>query len=151
MRVSSRDQLEATRPFVSARGGGLLVLGGRSLVKQGLAQTEVEEVLPLELVDRGDAVLPASSVRGTNRVSLTDSGEIHPVMQLGGSADDTRKRWEATPSLASVAPLGGPRPGASVLAMAAGAGGTPRALVAVQRYGEGRSMVFAGEARGAGA
>jgi hypothetical protein len=33
-----------------------------------------------------------------------------------------------------------------VLAMAAGAGGTPRALVAVERYGEGRSMVFAGEA-----
>jgi len=145
-RQLSRDQLEATRAFVATRGGGLLVLGGRSFVKQGLAETPVEDVLPLELVDRGDAVMPASAARGANRVGLTDSGEMHPVMQLGGGLDDTRKRWEATPTLASVAPLGGPRPGASVLAVAAGAGGTPRALVAVQRYGEGRSMVFAGEA-----
>jgi hypothetical protein len=33
-----------------------------------------------------------------------------------------------------------------VLAVTAGAGGSARALVAVQRYGEGRSMVFTGEA-----
>jgi hypothetical protein len=33
-----------------------------------------------------------------------------------------------------------------VLAVTAGPGGAPRALVAVQRYGEGRSMVFTGEA-----
>jgi hypothetical protein len=33
-----------------------------------------------------------------------------------------------------------------VLAVTGGAGGTARALVAVQRYGEGRSMVFTGEA-----
>ncbi len=67
-------------------------------------------------------------------------------MQLAAGADDTRKRWEAVPALASIAPLGGPRPGASVLAVTSGPGGTPRALVAVQRFGEGRSMVFAGEA-----
>jgi hypothetical protein len=67
-------------------------------------------------------------------------------MQLASGADDTKKRWEAVPSLASIVPLGGPRPGASVLAVTSGPGGTPRALVAVQRFGEGRSMVFAGEA-----
>ena len=33
-----------------------------------------------------------------------------------------------------------------MLAVTAGAGGSPRALVAVQRYGEGRAMVFSGEA-----
>ena len=81
-----------------------------------------------------------------NRVSLTPAGEAHPVMQLAAGADDTRKRWEAVPALASIAPLGGPRPGASVLAVTSGPGGTPRALVAVQRFGEGRSMVFTGEA-----
>jgi hypothetical protein len=67
-------------------------------------------------------------------------------MQLGSSRDDTRKKWEAAPPLASVAPLGGARPGATVLAVTAGAGGASRALVAVQRYGEGRTMVFTGEA-----
>jgi hypothetical protein len=50
------------------------------------------------------------------------------------------------PALAAIAAVGGPRPGASVLAATTTPGGTPRALVAVQRFGEGRSMVFTGEA-----
>jgi uncharacterized membrane protein len=142
----SRAQLDATRAFVSERGGGLLVLGARSFQKQGLMQTSIEEVLPLELADRASAVLPALAVQGKNRVALTESGLVHPVMQLGAGADDTRKKWDGAPPLASVAQLGGPRPGATVLAVSAGSGGSPRALVAVQRYGEGRSMVFTGEA-----
>jgi hypothetical protein len=67
-------------------------------------------------------------------------------MQLTANPEETRKRWEAVPALASVSPLGGPRPGASVLAVTSGPGGAPRALVAVQRYGTGRAMVFTGEA-----
>jgi hypothetical protein len=67
-------------------------------------------------------------------------------MQLGTDPEEVRKRWDATPALASAIPLGGPKPGASVLAVTGGAGGAARALVAVQRYGEGRSMVFTGEA-----
>jgi uncharacterized membrane protein len=141
----SREQQDMTRAFAGRRGGGVLVMGARSFAKPGLAGTVLEELLPLELSDRGDAVLPASA-RGINRVSLTQAGESHPMMQLGTDAGDARKRWDATPALASTAPLGGPRPGASVLAVSGGAGGAARALVAVQRYGEGRSMVFTGEA-----
>ena len=141
----TREQQELTRAFVGRRGGGLLVLGARSFGKPGLLDTPLEEVLPLQLSDRGDAVLPASLSRGMNRVALTAAGEFHPVMQLGAGLDETRKRWDGTPSLAYTAPLGGPRPGASVLAVTSGAGGIARALVAVQRYGEGRSMVFTGE------
>jgi hypothetical protein len=114
-------------------------------VKPGLVETPLEEVLPLQLSERGDTVLPASLSRGMNRVALTAAGELHPVMQLGAAIGDTRKRWDGTPSLAATVPLGGPRPGASVLAVTSGAGGVARALVAVQRYGEGRSMVFTGE------
>jgi uncharacterized membrane protein len=142
----SRAELETTRAFVARRGGGLLVLGARSFAKQGLANTPLEEVLPLQLSDRGDAVLPAVSSRGMNLVGLSPAGESHPVMQLAPALDETRKRWNAAPALASIFPLGGPRPGATVLAVTGGAGGAARALVAVQRYGEGRSMVFTGEA-----
>jgi uncharacterized membrane protein len=141
----THEQQELTRMFVGQRGGGLLVLGAKSFGKPGFANTPLEELLPLQLTDTGDAVLQASTSRGTNRVSLTAAGESHPVMQLASALDDTRKRWDATPALASTVPLGGPRPGASVLAVTGGAGGAPRALVAVQRYGEGRSMIFAGE------
>jgi uncharacterized membrane protein len=143
----TRDQQELTRAFVGTRGGGLLVLGARTFIKPGFADTPLDEVLPLQLVNRGDtdAVLPASATHGMNRVALTPAGEGHPVMQLGGSTDDTRKHWDLTPALASTAPLGGPRPGASVLAVTGGPGGIARPLIAVQRYGQGRSLIFAGE------
>jgi uncharacterized membrane protein len=142
------DQLEATREFVGKRGGGLLVLGAQSFVRNGLIDTPLEEALPLDLSDRGRGVLQASagSSRGANRVELTAAGETHPIMQLTGDLDETRKRWEAVPALAAVSPLGEPRPGANVLALTSGPGGASRALVAVQRYGNGRSMVFTGEA-----
>ena len=141
-------QLEATRDFVGRRGGGLLVLGAQSFLRQGLLDTPIENVLPLDLSDRGRGVLQASATpaRGANRVALTSAGMEHPIMQLTADAEETRKRWEAVPALASVSPLGGPRPGASVLAVTSGPGGAPRALVAVQRYGTGRAMVFTGEA-----
>jgi uncharacterized membrane protein len=141
-------QLEATRDFVGRRGGGLLVLGAQSFLRRGLRDTPLEELVPLDLGERGLAVLQASAgaLRAANRVALTAAGEAHPIMQLSAALDETRKRWEAVPALASISPLGGPRPGATVLAVTSGPGGTPRALVAVQRYGEGRSMVFAGEA-----
>ena len=141
-----RAQLEATREFVGRRGGGLLVLGAHSFLRRGLIDTALEEVLPLEIGGRGRGVLPAAVGRGMNRVALTSAGEAHPVMQLAPAADETRKRWDAAPALASIVPLGDPRPGASVLAITTGAGGVPSSLVAVQRYGDGRSMIFAGEA-----
>jgi uncharacterized membrane protein len=141
-------QLEATRDFVGRRGGGLLVLGAQSFLRQGLLDTPIEDVLPLDLSDRGRGVLQASATpsRGANRVALTSAGADHPIMQLTADAEETRKRWEAVPALASISALGGPRPGASVLAVTSGPGGAPRALVAVQRYGTGRAMVFTGEA-----
>ena len=152
-----------TRSFVGERGGGLLVLGARSFARQGLGGTPLEDVLPLDFTDRGgdvaasvrgsaslEASAPGSAAldsegaaaKGVNRVSLTAAGASHPVMQLAAGADETRKRWEAVPPLAAIAPVGGPRPGASVLAVTSGPSGSPRALVAVQRFGEGRSMVF---------
>jgi hypothetical protein len=81
-----------------------------------------------------------------NKVILTPEGEVHPVMRIGDTPDATRKLWAALPALAASAPLGGPRPGATVLAVTDVPGGGTHPVVAVQRYGRGRSMVFAGEA-----
>jgi len=139
------EQLDLMRAFVAKRGGGLLVLGAKSFGKGGLGDTALEEALPLLFTGRADAILPASS-RGTNRVSLTAAGEAHPIMQLASTLDETKRRWDAVPALASTSPLGAARPGATVLAVSGGAGGGARALVAVQRYGRGRSMIFTGEA-----
>jgi uncharacterized membrane protein len=138
-------QLELTRAFVGERGGGLLVLGARAFQRHSFRGTPLEDVLPLELTDRSTGVVHASAPPGSNRVALTSAGAAHPIMQLGPTPSENAKRWSAIPPLAAVSPLGDPRPGAAVLAVSGGPGGVPRALVAVQRYGDGRSMAFTGE------
>ena len=146
----AKAQLSMAAEFVSVRGGGLLVLGGRSFATRGLIGTPLEEALPVELSDRRGG-LPRAGGDGEgaptpNAVVLTAEGESHPAMRLGQTADETRKRWAALPALAASAPVGGPRPGAAVLAVTMAASGARYPVVAAQRYGRGRSMIFAGEA-----
>ena len=57
-------------------------------------------------------------------------------MRIGAHAEETRKLWSALPALAASAPLGGPRPGATVLAVTTAPGGGVFPVVAVQRYGQ---------------
>jgi len=144
----SRDQLEMTAEFVGVRGGGLLVLGARSFERAGLVGTPIEEVLPLDLTDRRASVArtTAGTAPAANTLSLTSDGVSHPATRLAVTADENRKRWSHLPPLASVSPVGSPRPGAQVLAVTRGSGGDLRPLIVTQRYGLGRSMVFAGEA-----
>jgi uncharacterized membrane protein len=145
-----RAQLTLAAEFVSVRGGGLVALGGRSFAPRGLLGTPLEEVLPVELNDRrGGLARAAGDAEGApsaNAVMLTPEGEAHPAMRIGQTVEETRKLWVGLPPLAASAAVGGPRPGATVLAVTIAASGARYPVVAVQRYGRGRSMVFAGEA-----
>ncbi len=145
----TRAQLALMADFVAVRGGGLLVLGGRAFSDKGLLGTPLEAVLPLELNDRRGglvaAELPTGRISAHHTVLLTPEGLTHAIMRIE-SASDRQAAWAALPALAASAPLGGPRPGASVLAVTSTPSGAIYPLVAVQRYGSGRSMVFAGEA-----
>jgi len=145
----TRTQLAMLSDFVGERGGGLLVLGGRSFAQHGLSGTPLEEVLPVELSDRRGGAVRAALTGDTpahNKLTLTGDGETHPIMRIGSSVGETRKIWSSLPALAASAPLGAPRPGATVLAVTTAPGGGVYPVVAVQRYGQGRSMIFAGEA-----
>jgi len=145
----TRAQLALASDFVAERGGGWLVLGGRSFEQRGLIGTPLEAALPVELNDRRGAVRRQATEEAPapqNRLVLTPEGENHPVMRIGSSAEATRKLWTSFPSLASSASVGGPRPGATVLAVTSTPSGVVLPVVAVQRFGRGRSMVFAGEA-----
>jgi len=143
-------QLAMMADFVSERGGGLLVAGSRSLAQRGLSGTPLEPVLPVELDDRRGGLARAAfapAERGApNQLVVTPEGETHPIMRLGASGDDTRAKWAALPALAASAPLGQARPGASVLAVVSSPDGGVFPGVAIQRYGQGRSMIFGGEA-----
>ena len=145
----TRDQLALTADFVAARGGGLIVMGARSFDRQGLSGTALDEVLPIDSTDRRVTVARASASRADaalNAPSLTADGETHPATRLAASAEESRLRWTQLPALASVAAVGGARPGAQVLAVATAPDGDVRPLLVAQRYGQGRSLVFAGEA-----
>jgi uncharacterized membrane protein len=145
----TRAQLSMASDFIAERGGGLLVLGARSFEQRGLLGTPLEAALPVELSDRRGAVRrPASEEAPApqNHLVLTSEGESHPVMRIGSSTESTRKLWNAFPALASSASVGGPRPGATVLAVTSSPSGVVLPVIAVQRFGRGRSMVFAGEA-----
>ena len=145
----TRDQLALTAEFVAERGGGLLVLGARSFDRQGLAGTALEHALPIDLTSRRATITLASATltaHQPNSPALTMDGLLHPATRLAVSPEENRQRWAQLPSLASVAQVGGARPGAQVLAVALTAGGNPLPLIAAQRYGQGRSVVFAGEA-----
>ncbi len=143
----TRDQLALTAAFVAERGGGLLVLGARSFERQGLSTTPLEEVLPVDLTDRRADVARTAGGGGQvmNVPGLTADGAAHAATRLAASVEDSRRAWETLPPLASVSLVGAARPGALVLAVATGPTGN-HPLIAVQRYGQGRAMVFAGEA-----
>jgi uncharacterized membrane protein len=146
----TRAQLSLLADFVAERGGGLLVLGGRAFADRGLLGTPLEAVLPLELNDRRGGLpisdLGVARTSAHHTVMVTSEGLAHPVMRLTVPASEARAGWAKLPPLAAVAPLGGPRAGATVLAVTAASSGAVYPLVAVQRYGRGRSMIFSGEA-----
>jgi uncharacterized membrane protein len=148
LEAMTRDQLERAADFVSDRGGGVLVFGTRSLASQVLASSALAVALPVDLADRRGGVVLTAGTAGNERLraSPTDEGLRHPIMRLAATPSANAERWLAMPALASAAPVGGPRPGASVLATTQTATGATVPLVAVQRYGRGRTMIFSGEA-----
>jgi uncharacterized membrane protein len=141
-----REQQALLADFVGERGGGLLVLGSRALARPLSAGSPLASALPLDLVDRRAVARAAASSGERLKVSVTDEGVRHPVMRLDATGADLRRRWAALPALAGAANTGGPRPGASVLAVTTAPAGGVVPLVTVQRFGAGRSMIFGGEA-----
>ncbi len=151
------DQLAMTADFVEVRGGGLLLTGSASLTGPGLQGSPLETALPVELSSRGRSVGDRQALAWLDRSSavaarrepdlpmLTEDGRHHAVTQLGASPQETDERWAELPRLGGSVALGPARPGASVLAVIAAPGGDVRPLLAVQRFGRGRTMVFTGE------
>jgi hypothetical protein len=144
----SREQIEMLLAFVEQRGGGVAIIGARSFGERGVIGTDLGRVLGVEARGAGavNAAAAASSRQGT-RIELTSAGQRHPVMALAPApgTDTTVSPWSQLPSLAAAAAVGRTRPGAEILALVSGPAGEPQPLVAVQRAGRGRTLVFTGE------
>jgi uncharacterized membrane protein len=136
----THDQLRMIEEFVSRRGGGLLMLGGRrSFAEGGWAGTPVADALPLML---GEGVRDSMFV-GALKVALTREGASHFVTQIGEDEKSSAERWRSVPELTSFNRVGGLKPGATALLSGSGpayAGG--QVVLAHQRYGRGQALAF---------
>ena len=136
------DQLRMLADFVSERGGGLLALGGRrALGEGGFAGTPVAEVLP---VDLGGGPNDKGGYFNELKVDVTVPGSIHAATQIAEAESTSAKRWKTMPPVSSVNRIGRARPGATVLLTGAPTkgGGDREIVLAYQRYGRGKSIVF---------
>ncbi|MCH8954690.1 VWA domain-containing protein [candidate division KSB1 bacterium] len=142
----SSKELENTLEFVSQRGGGFLMLGGSQTFGQGnYYGTPVEKMLPVELPYRNSAVQQfPGTFRDKFKLLLTPEGYRNPILQLASTESESRNLWDALPDLEGYNPLGRAKPGATILAVhPLSEAGDPKVILAQQRFGRGRSMVFA--------
>jgi uncharacterized membrane protein len=135
----SADQLRMISDFVSERGGGLLLLGGRqSFGEGGYVGTPLADAFPVELgVSTSDTAATEIHARPT------PLGTLHPALQIAPTDSATSARWSSLPPLTTVNMLLRAKPGATVLlngVLDAGPGTRP--LLTMQRFGRGRVMAL---------
>ncbi len=138
----THDQLNMIADFVSKRGGGLLLLGGRNSFREGgYVGTPVEEALPVFLDDELSDGRPFFSELV---VSPTRTGLTHPATQLGGDGgEEVRALWESLPPVSSLNPITRLKPGAtSLLTGGSEEDRTTQVVLAYHRYGRGKVIVL---------
>jgi uncharacterized membrane protein len=132
------DQLRMIAEFVDKRGGALLMLGGgRAFAEGGYAGTPIADVLPV-VIDRPAA--PNTLLR--LKVSPTREGSEHAVTQIAATPAASAARWSELPPVTSVNPLLSVKPGATVLLSGVDERGRNQVILASQRYGRGKAVVF---------
>ena len=137
----SPDQLRMIADFVSKRGGGLLMLGGRRAFSEGgWAGTPVAEVLPVEF--QTEPRNNATPFFAPLAVRPTRAGLSHPVTQLANTEKASAAKWDELPSVSAVNQVRLVKPGATVLLTGTGNGRQEQVVLAYQRYGRGKSLAF---------
>lgn len=136
------DQLRMIADFVSQRGGGFMMIGGRrSFSEGGYAGTPVADVLPVVMEERdGDEGEPFFAEL---KVELTPFGKTHPVTQFADSVEENAARWEKLPVLSALNPVDRIKPGATALLVGSREDSSDEQVVlAFQRYGRGKSLAL---------
>jgi uncharacterized membrane protein len=134
----SPDQLSLLQQFVSRRGGGLLMLGGKdSFFEGGYQRGAVGEMLPVYL-DRAPDVSSAAGYR----LLLTREGWLQPWVRVRTNETDERARLTAMPDFKTVNRVDRIKPGAQVLAQVTSEDGAETPALVVQQFGRGRTAAL---------
>ena len=135
----THDQLEMIADFVSRRGGGLLMLGGRwSFSEGGYRGTPVEEALPVVL---DEPALDPHAVFSEFKVRPTVAGLGHVAAQIRPDGQAESAIWDSLPPLSIMNHIREVKPGATTLLSGSGEAGE-RVVLAYQRYGRGKSVAL---------
>jgi uncharacterized membrane protein len=133
----SQKQMLLMQNFVSARGGGLLMLGGaETLVQGGYDRTPVGEMLPVYL---RTATANMSPPEAGYRLQLTRDGWLEPWIRLRETEDAERRRLEAMPPFQVVNRVSGIKPGATMMAEVVGQDREVLPALVAQRFGRGQT------------
>jgi len=131
------EQLRMIADFVSKRGGGLLVLGGRrSFAEGGWTGTPVGEVLPVIPDPPNPKYLSMLDVRPTR------AGALFPVTQIAATDDASTAKWSEMPQVSTVNSVHQVKPGATVLLSATDSRRQDQVVLAFQRYGRGKAIAM---------
>ncbi len=134
----SKEQAQMIVDFVSLRGGGFMMLGGRTSFDAGnYANTPIADILPVVLGQRaqGDSYL-----REPEKLELTSYGKSHPITRLVTDDAQNERRWRSLPPVGDFNWIATSKPGATVLARGSGRGSP--VMLAAHRYGRGRALAF---------
>ncbi len=139
-RYFTPDQLRMIASFVNQRGGGFLMLGGRSAFAEGgYVGTPIADILPVVL---GEPLLIDGEPAFTEiTVSPTRAGQTHPVMQVDDTEEASAKRWKNLPAVSSLNPIFETKPGATTL-LTGTSESDERIVLAFQRYGAGKTLAL---------
>ena len=135
----SHEQQAMIVEFVSERGGGLLMLGGRhAFAEGGYADSLIEEISPV-LLNKPEEREFSREIR----IQPTKAALVHPALLLADSDEKSIARWLTLPPLTTVNPIYGVKPGATLLLTGtAAAEESSYVVMASQRYGRGKVLAF---------
>ncbi len=108
----SRDQMDLIRRYVTQRGGGFLMLGGKeSFQKGGFERTPIGSILPIYLDP-----MPAAKANAGTRLNLTREGWLQPWARLRDNEKDEQQRLAEMPGFQVANRARAVKPGARVVA-----------------------------------
>ena len=135
------DQRQMIHDFVSQRGGGFLMLGGRNAFGEGgWAETPVADILPIDL--EAPFASPEAPFYADVLVNPTLFGRTHPVTQMADTVEMSVQHWQTLPPLGIVNRVGEAKPGAVAILEGETPGGGNHVVLAYQRFGRGKALAF---------
>jgi len=131
-------QQDLIREFVDRRGGGVLWLGGRSSLADGIwGGSSLVDLLPVVLPNQKNTFHRAPA-----NAELTSVGADSLICRLADDPQSNAEGWKKLPYLMDYQDAGTPKPGAAVLAEMR-AGGRKYPMLVTQNYGRGRTAILA--------